>query len=56
LTLAAELVEQQVVQLLPPAGALPVAQPPPAADRAATPTPRAVPMSVNPLVRDLVEA
>jgi hypothetical protein len=35
LALAAELVQQHVVELLPHAGALPVAQPPPAGDRAA---------------------
>jgi hypothetical protein len=35
LALAAELVEQLVVELLPDAGALPVAQPAPAGDRAA---------------------
>jgi hypothetical protein len=36
LALPAELVEQQVVELLPDTGALPVTQAPPAGDRAAT--------------------
>jgi hypothetical protein len=35
LALAAELIEQQVVELLPHPGALPVPQPPPAGHRAA---------------------